>query len=73
MPTFDFKRYHIRSINAASGEERAAINQELKDLYASLSEADQKDFNEQLQQFLAKERARLKSDLESVKGMGGAN
>ncbi len=73
MPTFDFKRYHIRSINAASGEERAAINQELKDLYASLSEADKKDFNEQLQEFLAKERARLKSDLEAVRGMGGEN
>lgn len=73
MAAFDFKRYHIRSINAASGEERAAINQELKDLYASLSEEDQKDFNEQLQQFLATERARLKSDLESMRGMDSPN
>lgn len=73
MAEFDFKKYHIRSINAASGEERAAINQELKDLYASLSEEDQKDFNEQLQRFLAAERARLKSDLEAVRGMGGPN
>ena len=73
MATFDFKRYHIRSINAASGEERAAINQELKDLYASLSEEDQKDFNEQLQKFIAAERVRLKSDMEAVKGMGGDN
>lgn len=73
MAAFDFKRYHIRSINAASGEERAAINQELKDLYASLSEEDQKDFNEQLQRFLATERARLKSDLESMRGMDSPN
>ncbi len=73
MAEFDFKRYHIRSINAASGEERAAINQELKELYGSLSEEDQKAFNEQLQKFLATERARLKSDLDSVGGMDSAN
>lgn len=73
MAEFDFKRYHIRSINAASGEERAAINQELKDLYASLSEEDQKDFNEQLQKFLAVERARLKSDLDAVRGVDSPN
>lgn len=73
MPAFDFKRYHIRSTNAASGEERAAINQELKDLYASLSEEDQKNFNEQLQKFLAAERARLKSDLEAIRGLDSAN
>ncbi len=73
MPTFDFKRYHMRSINAASGEERAAINQELKDLYASLSEGDKKDFNEQLQKFLAAERARLKSDMEAIRGLNSAN
>lgn len=73
MPTFDFKRYHIRSTNAASGEERAAINQELKDLYASLSDEEQKDFNEQLQKFLAAERTRLKSDLEAIKGLDNAN
>ncbi len=72
MAEFDFKRYHIRSANAASGEERAAINQELKDLYASLSEEDQKDFNEQLQKFLTTERARLKSDLDAVGGMDSA-
>ena len=73
MPTFDFKRYHMRSTNAASGEERAAINQELKELYASLSGEDQKDFNEQLQTFLATERARLKSDMEAIKGLDSAN
>ncbi len=73
MPTFDFKRYHIRSSNAASGEERAAINQELKDLYASLSAENQKDFNEQLQKFLSAERARLKSDMNAIKGLDNAN
>ncbi|QJW87866.1 hypothetical protein HNV11_20455 [Spirosoma taeanense] len=65
---YDFRRYHIRSINAANDAERAAINQELKDLYASLSEADKAEFNQQLQTFLAKEMGRIKSDYESVKG-----
>ncbi len=73
MPTFDFKRYHIRSINAASSEARAAINQELKDLYASLPEEEKEDFNAQLQRFLATEVGRLKSDYEAINGMGGAN
>ena len=73
MAEFDFKRYHMRSSNAASGEERAAINQELKDLYASLSEEDKKDFDEQLQRFLAVERTRLKSDLEAIRGIDSPN
>lgn len=73
MAIFDFKRYHIRSINAASGEERAAINQELRDLYASLPEEEQREFNEQLQKFLATERARQKSDLEAIRGMDNAD
>lgn len=66
MKTFDFKAYHLRSIHAADAEERAAINQELKDLYASLSEEDQKTFNEQLQTFLVKEMGRLKTDYEAI-------
>jgi len=73
MPEFDFKRFHIRSINAASGDERAAINQELKDLYASLSEADKEAFNAQLQKFLATEVGRLKSDYEAINGMDSPN
>lgn len=73
MPDFDFKRFHIRSINAGSGEERAAINQELKDLYASLSEEDKNAFNEQLQKFLISETARVKSDYESIHGLGNPN
>ena len=68
MPQYDFRRYHIRSINAASDADQAAINQELKDLYESLSEADKADFNQQLQTFLAKEMGRIKSDYESMKG-----
>lgn len=73
MPDFDFKRYHIRAINAASEEEKNAINQELKDLYATLSDEDKRSFNEQLQTFLIKETARLKSDYESVKGSESLN
>ncbi|MCF0056553.1 hypothetical protein [Dyadobacter sp. CY356] len=72
MPDFDFKRFHIRSMNA-SGEERAAINQELKDLYASLSEEDKTVFNEQLQKFLISETARVKSDYESIHGLNSPN
>ncbi|WP_247237898.1 hypothetical protein [Telluribacter sp. SYSU D00476] len=60
-------------MNAHSEEERAAINQELKDLYASLSEDDKADFNRQLQSFLAREVGRLKSDYESIKGMNSEN
>ncbi|KAA6440803.1 hypothetical protein FEM33_06435 [Dyadobacter flavalbus] len=60
-------------MNAGSDQERAAINQELKDLYASLSEDDKKIFNEQLQTFLTKEVSRIKSDYESVQGLNQAN
>lgn len=66
--TYDFKAYHQRSIHAATEAERAAINQELKDLYASLPEAEKADFNAQLQTFLVREMGRLKSDYEAVKG-----
>ncbi|GAB3707914.1 hypothetical protein GCM10027592_42500 [Spirosoma flavus] len=73
MPQYDFRKYHYRSINAASDAERATINQELKELYASLSEDEKAEFNRQLQTFLAKEMGRLKSDYESVKGSLGDN
>lgn len=65
---FNFKQYHIRSINAASNEERAAINQELKDFYAQLNEQDKEAFNAQLQTFIAREMGRLKTDYEAIKG-----
>jgi uncharacterized protein (UPF0335 family) len=70
---FDFKRYHIRSINAANEEERAAINQELKDLYEGLTEEEKATFNQQLQKFIAHELGRLKSDYESIQGMDNLN
>ena len=65
---YNFRRYHIRSINAADDAERATINQELKDLYASLHDAEKDEFNRQLQAFLATEMGRIRSDYESVKG-----
>ncbi|WP_375446007.1 hypothetical protein [uncultured Fibrella sp.] len=68
MTTYDFKTYHTRSINAATADERAAINEELKAIYANLTEEEKDAFNTQLQTFLAREMGRLKSDYESVKG-----
>jgi hypothetical protein len=61
MSTFDFKKYHVRAMNAASEEEKAAINAELKVLYEGLSEEDKKVFNEELQSFLVKEYAAINS------------
>lgn len=61
MKNFNLKAYHVRGMNASTEEEKQAINQELKDLYESLSEEDKKDFNEQLQSFLIKEMAAIKS------------
>ncbi|QKZ11915.1 hypothetical protein [Spirosoma sp. KUDC1026] len=65
---YDFKKYHYRSMNAVDNAERAAINQELKDLYDSLPGEEQADFNRQLQAFLAKEMGRIKSSYESIQG-----
>ncbi len=73
MLNIDFKRFHIRSMNAGSNEERAEINQELKDLYASLPEEDKLEFNIQLQKFLSKEVSRIKSDYESINGFNQPN
>ncbi|REA59349.1 hypothetical protein DSL64_18120 [Dyadobacter luteus] len=60
-------------MNAGSELERAEINQELKDLYSSLSEEDKEAFNIQLQKFLATEVGRIKSDYESVHGLNQPN
>lgn len=73
MTEFDFKKYHMRSVNAQSDQERALINQELKDLYASLAEDEKVAFNLQLESFLAREMGRLKSDYESINGMNNPN
>ncbi|MBA4853314.1 hypothetical protein [Emticicia sp. BO119] len=61
MKEFNLKSYHIRAMNASTEAEKTAINQELKDLYDSLSVEDKKDFNEQLQTFLIKEMATINS------------
>ena len=70
---FDFRKYHVRSINAANEAEKAAINQELKDLYESLSEADKIEFNEQLQMFLMNQYKTLGTDYQAVKDSGALN
>jgi len=67
MKDFNLKSYHIRGMNAATEAEKAAINQELKDLYETLSDEDKKDFNEQLQTFLIKEMATINSFYQATK------
>ncbi len=59
----------MRAANAATTEEKLAINQELKDLYASFSEEEKKEFDEGLDEFLKQENARLKADYEAIKGV----
>ena len=61
MKNFNLKSYHVRGMNAETEAEKLVVNQELKELYDSLSEEDKKDFNEQLQTFLVKEMAAIKS------------
>ena len=63
----DFKAYHLRGIHASTAEEKQAINQELKDLYDSLTVEDKRIFNLELQKFLATEMGRLGSDYEAIK------
>lgn len=67
MLQFDFKSYHMRAINAADESEKAKINQELKQVYESLSEEDKKDFNLQLEKFLIKEYSAIRSVVDGVK------
>lgn len=64
---FDFKSYHVRAINAHSDLEKAAINQEFKDYYASLSEEEKRFFNIELQKYLMQEVGRLGTDYEAIK------
>ncbi|MFN4085505.1 MAG: hypothetical protein ACK4LB_06140 [Spirosomataceae bacterium] len=70
MESFQFKSYHIRSMNAQTEEEKNAINQELKDLYASLSENEKQRFNEELQTFLIKELGTIQSMYQAAKEEG---
>lgn len=67
MNKFDFKKYHVKAMNAANATEKAAINQELKDFYETLSEPDKATFNEELQQFLVSEYSKIKSVYDGVK------
>lgn len=71
--TFDFKKFHIRGMNAANEAEKAAINQELKDLYDSLDENQKVQFNQELQEFLLKEYATISSVYEGVKSSNNPN
>ncbi|MCU0324401.1 MAG: hypothetical protein MUF45_03985 [Spirosomaceae bacterium] len=73
MPDFNFKEFHIRSINAATDAERAAINQELKAVYASLSEEEKVVFNQQLQQFLVRQYKAIGDEYEALKEGGAFN
>lgn len=68
---FDFRKYHVRAINARDEAEKAAINQELKNLYDSLSETDKKAFNEELQKFLVSQYKAIGDEYEALKS-GGA-
>lgn len=57
-------------MNASTEEEKKAINQELKDLYASLSPEEQTRFNEELQTFLIKELGTIQSMYQAAKEEG---
>jgi hypothetical protein len=70
---FDFTKFHYRSINAADDAERAAINQDLKDLYATLPDEQKKVFNEELQTFLMSQYKKLGTDYEAIKESGALN
>lgn len=67
MSQFNFKSYHIRSMNASSEEEKARINQELKEMYSGLSAEDQVKFNAELQSFLIKEMGIIQSMVQAAK------
>lgn len=73
MSNFDFKSYHLRIINAQSEEEKIQINQELKDLYASLNDEQKNEFNLQLENFLIKEYANIKSVTDGLQSGNNLN
>lgn len=55
-------------MNAGSEAEKSEINKELKEYYNSLEEADKLVFNEELQSFLIKEMANIKSVYDGATG-----
>lgn len=71
--TFDFRKYHVRAINAHSEAEKAAINQELKELYETLSEDNKKVFNEELQKFLMSQYKAIGDEYQALKDTGTFN
>lgn len=71
--TYDFKKYHVRAMNAATESEKAAINQELKDIYDTLNEEQKIVFNQELQVFLMKEYATITSVYEGIKSTENPN
>ncbi|MFB0908862.1 MAG: hypothetical protein ACI9V1_000357 [Spirosomataceae bacterium] len=73
MSKFDFKKYHVRAMNASNEAEKAAINQELKDFYDTLNATDKEAFNAELQGFLVSEYSKIKSVCDGVKGGDNPN
>lgn len=71
--TYDFKKYHVRAMNAATESEKAAINQELKDIYDTLNEEQKIVFNQELQVFLMNEYATITSVYEGIKSTENPN
>ncbi len=57
----------MRAANAATNEEKLAINQELKNLYASFSTEEKKEFDLGLEVFLKKEKASLEAQYQAIK------
>jgi hypothetical protein len=64
---WDYKSYQMRAANAKTLAEKAVINQELKDLYASLSDEDKKKFDEGLDVFLKTEAQRLREHYHAIR------
>jgi hypothetical protein len=64
---FDYKKYQMRAANAATSEEKLAINQELKDLYASFSVEKKKAFDLGLEIFLNAEKNKLEAQYRTIK------
>lgn len=67
MKKFDFKKYHVRAMNAASEKEKVEINQELKDFYEDLNETEKAAFNRQLEDFLINEYKKINTLYNGVK------
>ena len=64
---FDYKKYQMRHANASTSEEKLAINQELKDLYATFTKEEKVAFDKGLDEFLMKEKASLEAQYQAIK------